>query len=90
MEKTDVTKANALVTEYNGIDAAWNFLDAGDPITDMTVSGVTFSTADMMEYVPPQMLATIKDLIRKRQAAITAELNSMGVTGTTERAARKK
>ena len=90
MDKSDIARASALANEFSTIEIAWNQLDAGEPIAEMTVDGVTFSTADMMEYLPPTMIAAIKDLIRKRQAAITAELNSMGVTGTTERAARKK
>ena len=95
MDKSEIPTASNLLIEYNAIAAALAQLDDGGQIVSMIIGkleprfGVTVDTSYMFEHVPSQMIDSIKQLMTQRQNAITAEFNSMGVTGTTERAAPK-
>ena len=97
--QSDLVKANQLNVEYNSIAAALKSFDDGGTILGMSVGklspdmppgmgialGVHVDTGYMFEHVPEQMITSIKSLMIARQAAISGELQNMGVEVTMPR-----
>ena len=82
MDSSELGQINNLLGEYQNAFRALEALDANARIDSMMLGGVSVRTTGW--GYPPQMVESIKGLLRARMETIGNDLNALGFTGDRE------